>query len=247
MSNKENTLDDFIKNLDELNKKNTVKIFVPSAGKELGFNLFSVTQHKELLKSIFEGYSGIIRSSIIYNDIINTNCHDDHNFTLADRSFILTQLRKESISSTYTVDNTEYDLNDLPEPEFNFTPTQDIEYKGIKVTVTIPSLERDDVISKKLVTEINNIPEDKQDDETLTTVLTYEIIKFIEKISIDDNTFTFTDNNLFESKQIINSLPIKLNNKIIEAISDFRVEDEKSLTFNDGIVVEIDASFLSDD
>ena len=247
MSDKENTLDDFIKNLDELNKKNTVKIFVPSAGKKLGFNLFSVTQHKELLKSIFEGYAGIVRSSIIYNDIINTNCHDDYTFTLADRSFILTQLRKESISSKYTADGNNYDLSDLPEPEFKFTPTQDIEYKGIKVTVTIPSFERDDVISKKLVTEINNIPEDKQDEETLTTVLSYEIIKFIEKISIDDNIFSFSSNNLFESKQIINSLPLKLNNMIIEAISDFRVEDEKNITFSDGTIVEIDASFLSDD
>ena len=247
MSDKNNTLEDFIKNLDDLSKKNTVKIFVPSAGKKLEFNLFSVSQHKELLKSIFEGYAGIIRSSVIYNDIINTNSHTEHEFTLADRSHILTQLRKESLASSYSANGEAYDLNDLPEPEFNFTTTQDIDYKGICVTVTIPSLKRDDVISKKLVNELNSIPEDKQDEETLTTVLTHEIIKFIEKVTIEDNIFTFSDDNLFECKQIINSLPLKLNNKIIEAISDFRVVDEKNITFNDGTVVEIDASFLSDE
>ena len=59
--------------------------------------------------------------------------------------------------------------------------------------------------------------------------------------------FVFNDNNLFESKQVVSNLPLKLNNKIIEAISEFREKDEQNITFNDGTLLEIDASFLSDD
>lgn len=247
MSEEENTLDGFIKALDDLNKQNTVKITVPSAKKKMKFSLFSVSQHKDLLKSVFEGYSGIIRSSIIFNNILSANCEEEYEFTLADRAYILTQLRKESLGSAYIINDLEYDLNDLPEPQFDFKYKQKIEYKGMEVELVIPTLTRDTAISNRLIAEINNMTDVVKETEAVSTVLTYEIIKFVSKITVGENSFVFNDNNLFESKQVVSNLPLKLNNKIIEAISEFREKDEQNITFNDGTLLEIDASFLSDD
>ena len=42
-------------------------------------------------------------------------------------------------------------------------------------------------------------------------------------------------------------LPLKLNNRIIEWIADFRKKEEFNITFEDEVMVEIDASFLISD
>jgi hypothetical protein len=34
---------------------------------------------------------------------------------------------------------------------------------------------------------------------------------------------------------------------IVEVISEFRKQEEKNITFDDGVTIEIDASFLSSD
>ena len=240
-------LKDIIKDLDDLNKQNVVKITVPSSGEEVEFKLFNVSQHKDLLKSAFEGYEGVIRGGVIFNDIIISNSESDYEFSLADRSYILTQLRRESLSSKYVVGNKEYDLNDLPEPDFDFVYTGEVEYKGITAKIKVPTLARDTIVSKKLITEITKLSDKQRETDAVNTVLTYEIIKFVESVEVGENVFNFDNFNLYESKKLVDSLPLKLNNMIVEVISEFRKQEEKNITFDDGVAVEIDASFLSSD
>lgn len=240
-------LKDIIKDLDDLNKQNVVSITVPSSKEEVKFELFNVSQHKDLLKSAFEGYEGVIRSGVIFNDIIVNNSDSDYEFSLADRAFILTQLRRESLSDKYIVGNKEYSLSDLPEPDFDFTYTYDVVYKGITANIKVPTLVRDTIVSKKLVTEISKLNEKQRETDAVNTVLTYEIIKFVESVEVGENVFNFDNFNLYESKKLVDSLPLKLNNMIVEVISEFRKQEEKNITFDDGVTIEIDASFLSSD
>lgn len=240
-------LKDIIKDLDDLNKQNVIKVTVPSSKEEVEFKLFNVSQHKDLLKSAFEGYEGVVRSGVIFNDIIINNSETDYEFSLADRSYILTQIRKESLSSTYKVGSKEYDLNDLPEPDFDFTYTYEVEYKGITAKIKVPTLVRDTIVSKKLVSEITKLNEKQRETDAVNIVLTYEIIKFVDSVEVGENVFNFDNFNLYDSKKLIDSLPLKLNNMIVEVISEFRKQEDKNITFDDGIAVEIDASFLSSD
>lgn len=240
-------LKDIIKDLDDLNKQNVIKVTVPSSKEEVEFKLFNVSQHKDLLKSAFEGYEGVVRSGVIFNDIIINNSETDYEFSLADRSYILTQIRKESLSSTYKVGSKEYDLNDLPEPDFDFTYTYEVEYKGITAKIKVPTLVRDTIVSKKLVSEIAKLNEKQRETDAVNIVLTYEIIKFVDSVEVGENVFNFDNFNLYDSKKLIDSLPLKLNNMIVEVISEFRKQEDKNITFDDGIAVEIDASFLSSD
>ena len=87
-------LKDFIKDLESLNEENTVSVKVPSCGKSFKFKLINVSQHKDLLKSAFEGYEGVIRSNVIFNDIIIKNSEEEYSFSLLDKVPILLQLRK---------------------------------------------------------------------------------------------------------------------------------------------------------
>ena len=241
-------LSTFIEGLNELNKQNSIKIMVPSAGKEMEFNLFNVSQHKELVRTAFEGYEGVIKANSIYDDIIKQNSLDDDcEFSLADRAHIIVQLRKESLSETYNTRNKNYNLNDLPEPNFNFDYSGNVEHSGIKVSLAIPSLVRDSQVSNKLISDLARLTGKSKDTESVNVALAYEIVKFIKSIEIGEDVFEFTNINIYDCAKLVDSLPLKLNNQIVKWISKFRTQEESNITFEDGVLVEIDASFLAGD
>lgn len=238
-------LKDFIKDLESLNEENTIKVKVPSCGKSFKFKLINVSQHKELLKSAFEGYEGVIRSNVIFNDIIIKNSEEEYNFSLLDKVPILLQLRKASIGDDITISGEKYKISDLPDVEGSFEDSTTVEYNGIKVVLKVPSLERDDKISNKLISEFHKLSDKDKDTEAINLVLTYEIIKFVESVTINDSTFVFDEYNAYECKKLIDALPLKLNNMAIEFITNFKTFENKSLTFDDDTILEIDAGFLS--
>lgn len=238
-------LKSFIQGLDDINKDNLINIKIPSLGKNCKFKLISVAQHKELLKSAFEGYEGVIKSNIIFNDIITNNCEkEDVDFSLIDRSTILIKLREASISDNISIGKNQYKLSSLPVVEGLFE-SNTITCNGITIETCIPSLERDTEVSKKLLNDFTRLSDKEKETNGINLVLSYEIIKFIKSISIGDDVFEFNDSNLYESKKIIDSLPLKLNNKVINFITKFRDFENEFLTFEDGTLLEIDVSFLS--
>lgn len=238
-------LKSFIQGLDDINKDNLINIKVPSISKNCKFKLISVAQHKELLKSAFEGYEGIIKSNIIFNDIITNNCEkEDVDFSLIDRSTILIKLREASISDNISIEKNQYKLSSLPSVDRSFEGST-ITSNGITIETCIPSLERDTEVSKKLLNDFTRLSDKEKETNGINLVLSYEIIKFIKSISIGDDVFEFNDSNLYESKKIIDSLPLKLNNKVVNFITEFRDFENEFLTFEDGTLLEIDVSFLS--
>lgn len=246
MSNK--LLDGLIKDLDSLNQQNTIKVVVPSSGEEVEFSLFNVSQHKDLMKTAFDGYEGVVKSSCVYNNIIANNSSVDYDFSLADKTYIIVQLRKESLGDKYDAGNDAvYSLNDLPEPQHDFKYEDTLEYKDITVNLKIPTLKRDTAVSNKLLNELSRFTDKQKETELINTALTYEIIKFIKSIQIGENTLEFDEFNLNDSKKLVSMLPLKLNNLIIEWIADFRKKEESNIKFDDEVMVEIDASFLISD
>ena len=240
-------LKNLISDLDKINKDNVTPIFIPSLDKKVEFEMFSVAQHKDLLKSAFEGYEGAIKSNIIYNNAILDNSVDDIDFSVADRAHILVELRKSSLGNNYVVDDKTLDMSKLPTPNFEFNYTQKLEYNGVVVKLKIPSLERDTAISKKLLAEFKRLSESEKDVEAVNVMITYEIIKYIDSVEVADNTITFDNFNLYESKQIVNTLPLKINNAVVDFIDKFKQQETANLTFDDDTFIEIDAGFLSND
>lgn len=236
---------DFIQDLESINKTNNISIKVPTSSKSLKFKLISVAQHKELLKSAFEGYEGVIRSSVIFNDIITSSCESEYEFSLLDRAPILLKLREASIGGDVTINSEKYNISDLAEQTDKFDAQNVYECNGIEVELKVPTLARDTKVSEKVISEFHKLSDADKETESINLVLSYEIIKYIESVKLNDSVFVFDEYNLYECKKLVDALPLKLNNMIIEFITAFRDHENSSLTFNDGTILEIDASFLS--
>lgn len=239
----------FLTNLQEINDANIIKIKIPSTGKNASFKLASVSQQKQLLRSAFDGVDGVLARANILNNIIIENSIDAVDFLITDKNPILIGLRKESIGSAITIKGTDYDLNDLPElnsAEIKLTDT--IKYDDITVEVKVPTISDDIEINTKLSKELAKFDDQEEKlKQSVGIVLAYETSKYIHSIELGENKVIFDDISTYERKEIVNNLPIKLSNSILDYISSVKTVTDEVLTFSDEVMVEIDASFLSND
>jgi len=62
-----------------------------------------------------------------------------------------------------------------------------------------------------------------------------------------DTLIDLNQYNISERKSILDNIPLKLNNDIIEYIASYKIADQKNFCFNENIELTIDASFLTND
>lgn len=239
----------FLSNLQELNDANTVTVKVPSKGKNASFKLASVSQQKKLLSSAFDGVDGVVKRANIFNSLITDNSVEDNDYLVIDRPAILIGLRKESVGSKVTIDDVEYDLNDLsPIKKSDVELKSTISHDGIKVAVSVPNLEVDSNINDKLIAELAKITNEQEKlKQSISLVVSYETSKYIDSIEIGKDVVKFSDISSYERKAIVDNLPLKLSNKILDYIGGVKAVTDKAVTFDDEVILEIDASFLSTD
>ena len=238
----------FIEELKQLNENDCFSVFVPSLGKKIKFKAFTVKQHKDLVKSLLDGVEGTVSMYKVFNDIIFENSLEEVEFTLYDRNKILVDLRRQCISEIIKIEDKEYNLNTLPEFVFSFDSEKEFTYKGITVKVSIPSLKEDSKITEKSILEFNKYStEDKKIGNSLNILLVYELIKYINIVEMEESVINFKDLGTFDKKNIVDNLPLKLNNDILEYIAQFKEYDQSLFTFSDGAKLVIDASFLSNE
>ena len=239
-----------LSNLQELNDANTIKVNVPSLGKKVEFKLASVSQQKELIRTLFDGIDGVIKRTNIFNKLITDNCvTEDVEFLLSDRQNILVDIRKHTIGSKYKLKDVEYDLDDLPALDMkSFKRKKKVSHDGIAVNLKVPTLTLDSEVNAKVEAEFAKVSsDDEKVKQSLDLVVAYETSKYITDISLGDETIVFEDVSVYERKQLVNSLPLALNNKILDYIGTIKEATDKALTLSDEVVVEIDSNFLSAD
>lgn len=240
------TVKSFIDELKQLSNSDCFNVYVPSLDKEVKFRAFSVKQHKDLMKSALDGVEGTLKMYKIFNDIIFSNSLETIDFSIYDRAKILVDLRKQCISEIIDISDVKYNLNDLPVFNFVFDKEQKFKYKKISAEVSLPSLETDSSITEKSVLEFNKYSsEDKKIGNSLSILLVYELMKFINTLTIEDTVINFNEVNTTDKKAIIDNLPLKLINDILDYIASFKDYEQSLFTFSDGTKLTIDASFLS--
>lgn len=241
----------FLNSLEELNNTNTIKVNVPSQNKNIDFKLPSVTQQRALMSSAFDGTDKIVKRSNAFNNIVQENCMEDIDFLITDRSSILIDIRKAVKGNKYVSNDKEYDLDELVPINMNdLELTRQIVEDNITVNLCIPSLNIDTVINKKIQGELSTVKDKEQHTnigKRVELVLSYELCKYITDISVGGEQITFSDISVYERNKIINSLPLSINNKIIDYVGEIKKVIDNSLTLSPEVVVEIGASFLSTD
>jgi len=243
------TVKSFVTNLQELNDANTLSIKVPSTGKNASFKHASVSQQKELLRSVFDGVDGVIKRANILNKLITDNSIADIDFLIIDKNPILIELRKQSVGPDITIDDVKYDLNDLPTfKKSDVKLKSTVSYDDITVKLKVPTLSIDIEVNTKLGAELAKVTDQQEKvKQSVDLVVAYETSKYIDSIKVGDVGITFDEISSYERKEIVNNLPLKLSNKILNYIGGIKEVTDKSLTFDEEVMVEIDASFLSTD
>lgn len=235
----------FLDELKQLNDKDCFDVFVPSINKKVSFKAFSVKQHRDIIKTMLEGVEGSIYSTRLLNTIIKENSTQNIDFKHYDRSKILLDIRRQITGNNVTIKDTVYSLDSLPPFEFSFKEEEKFEYSGIIVRVKIPTLEEDSKVTEKSVIEISKFAaDDKKVGNSVGVLLIYELMKFIESIQIEDVVIDFNEQNTLNKKNIIENLPLKLNNILLEYIAKYKEYEQEFFTFSDGTKLNIDASFL---
>lgn len=237
----------FIQQLETIADGEVVDIFVPSAKRKSKFRALTVKQHKEIIKTVMEGFDGSIKTPVTFNNILKENALDKGlELKLYDRNHILVELRKATIGETVKISDNTFNLKDLPKFNFDYDGDPKIEYKNISVELEIPTLEKDTHLTEKSVFEFAKISsEDKKVKDSVNILLTFEIIKFIKQVKIGELIINFDKLSLHEKKSIVEAFPLKLNNSIIDYISKYKEYEQSLLTFTDGTKLTIDASFLT--
>lgn len=235
--------------LKELNNANTVTIKVPSTGKNVSFKLASVSQQKELLRSAFDGVDGVIKRANILNKIITDNSTEDVDFLITDKNVILIELRKASVGSDITIKDVKYDLNDLSVfKKSDIKLKGSVTHDGITAKLKVPNLTLDTEINTKLGAELAKVTDQQEKiKQSIDVVVSYETSKYIDSIKVGDAVIVFDEISSYERREIVNNLPLKLSNKILDYIGEIKEVTDIAITFDEEVIVEIDASFLSAD
>ena len=239
----------FLEDLKQLNDKDCFDINVPSINKKISFKAFSVKQHKDMVKTVLNGVEGSILINKVLNDIIKTNSAvKDIEFKHYDRNKILVEMRRHTIGDKVIIDNTDYYLTDLPIFKFDFIEEKEFKYSGITVKMKVPTLDVDSKVTEKSVVEVAKFSSDeKKLGDSINALLVFELMKFIQLIQIEDNIIDFTSQGTYDKKNIIDNLPLKLNNILLEFIANYKEYEQDLFTFGDGVKLNIDVNFLTNE
>jgi hypothetical protein len=151
-----------------------------------------------------------------------------------------------NVGESITIKEQTYNLNDLTRNDKSFEYEEEISYKDIIVQLAVPKIKLDIDISEACYKDFSkgNL-EDRLVSETISSMLSYEVIKFIKSISVNKLVVNFENISTADKRKLLESLPLSINNQITNFITKYRDHEQVSYTFDDGTFLSIDGDFLT--
>jgi hypothetical protein len=250
-----NNVNDILKQLDSLNESAGVSIYIPSLKKSLKFKNLNLKQQKDLLKSSVD--ETLTKLSFIVNffSIIQDNIIDPVNINdlfIFDRIAIALSLRASGLSSSYTLDDETYNLNDainrIPSIDVSTSSlTATLDIKGLSIELEVPKLNTDRDISLATINKLKN-NQDKDIKTLVGELFVHEIIKFVKSVTFKtetgDQVTNFNTLKVEDKISIIERFPATLTKQVLEFIKNYR-DIENQFTAIGDLNIEIDGSFFS--
>jgi len=225
---------------------NLVESFVLSTNNKVNFVPINIKQQKELIKTAMDGILSPISFSIVTNNIIKNNSTAQHNFLVIDRSLILLNLRKSCVGDSITLlkgdkkfQTTITDIINNYKPSIDLNACQtDLTEGNITVSTKLPTIE-DDI---KINTEVKKLFEKYKDEEKIREIIgelfVVELLKFIKSISFkvdtEENKIDFNDLTLEQKAKAFETLPMSINNKLVDVVTIVRNEEKRLLEVVNG-------------
>jgi hypothetical protein len=234
-------LQEFLEVLDSSDPKLlNIKI---SSKKNVSVSPLTFKQQKSLITTGMDGFGGVMVFIKTLNDIILHNSNET-DLKIYDRIPIVLALRQDLTSKKIIKDDIEIDVFDLISQfkKFELDESLVIDGDGYSITLKIPTLAQENKLLSTCIEDIKKI-NDNDIGKNISTILTYEIPKFIDSISFRDNTIVMDNISMSDKIKIMDNLPANITNKITDFILKIREYDEFLLTYN-GVTVDIDSSFF---
>ena len=204
------------------------------------FKELTMKQQRKILSGGFDTVEISAKFADIYNTFICENVvstespvHTSKLVTLATKPFILNKLRTLSLGDVYVDDETgkEYKMREVTDDDMRTViPDETIEFGNIKITLSVPDLERDSRYNELLCIKLKPYKGKKNISESDTFPVMdlyqlYEIMKYISVVSFKGVEYDFNEVAMPSKEKMLNALNARVVNKITEYIR--KVEDLK--------------------
>jgi hypothetical protein len=245
------SVNNILTKLKEINNSNLVSVYVPSAKKTMAFRPLSVKQQKDLIKSGLDGAMAGITISNIINDIVLENSVEKYKFLVIDKFPIILALRKQAFGEIFVLKEEEketlYNIDSILSKKLEYSlDLQTVISLGdadVSVYLDVVTLEDDTKINSVQI-EKTKKNKDEEISETVGSLFVYEILKFISKVKIGEEELDLNTLPIKDRLTVVESIPVTLNNKILEYIQQFRKEETLYVTTDSG-VLPIDARLFA--
>tara|TARA_E500000318_G_scaffold85102_1_gene80960 strand:- start:402 stop:1148 length:747 start_codon:yes stop_codon:yes gene_type:complete len=215
--------------------KKNLSFFSPSNNKEFEISPLSLKQQKTIIENGFSSSLSILFFNVTFFNIIKENFSGDVKFlNTLDRVNISLSLRQKISDEYKDEDDVTYSIKDVINQnrsyeEIVIKPSV-VKTENFTFKLRNPNLEIDNKINKILLNKYKN---KNLDDSSINLLISdlyvYEMLKFIEEISFNDNTINILDNldNSLKLISEINTYELKGILKYINKVRDLELKLSK--------------------
>jgi len=223
------SLQNIISNLKEHQQSNLVNIWVPSVQKELPFKPLTINQQTEIISAIgFDGITSPLTITRVINNILLENATTDVDFKVYDKFFVLIGLRIAALG-----DKVEGESGQLTLTKNKTNPVGLTFNEGdITIECVVPTIQEENKVVTKLITKTKNDNITKP-GELVNLLYIGEIVKFVDTVTVGDTTIKFSDLQYNDRKDVINNLPLSVNNKVVQYIQEVREVESSCMVIGD--------------
>lgn len=245
--------------INELNNKDTLSVYVPSAGNDVSFAPLTVKQQKLLLSSSVDTDFENLSFMNAINSIISTNCKQNVRILTTDKPLIVLQLREHAIGGTLKIeeDDITHEINlsehiaSCKSLDASISDNLEIEHDIIKITCHVPDIATDTKYNKQFTKKVQK-PKSKEKlkvTDVIGDIYVSELVKYIQSIIIGEDVVTpGVDVNISDMVNVFESLPMQVSNKLAALVKETRKFEIACLTpesLPEGVSISIDASLFT--
>jgi hypothetical protein len=256
--------EDALKALDSASDLFKIDVFIPSKQKTISFKEIDAKQQKSLLNVAIDDnvYGSDFNKAfyaILKNNILGEDSSIIDELSVADRSFIGISLRSQispDINVKFTDEISEkINLNDIISKfkTYNLPSSETLEVKNDNVTlsvnISLPTLRKELDYNEEFFKDYKKSNTNDDIKKVISEAFIGEISKYINSVTLNENTFNFESLSTNQKLRIVEKLPSGLIQKILNKISDWKKDIDTVLTVSSGEntkVVSVDSLlFLS--
>ena len=231
------SVSNFISKLDKLNSGN-LEVFVPSKNKTVKVKSLNLKQQKDLISSVLDGIKGSLDFTKTLNQIIVNNSGLD-DLKLYDKLPFIISMRKDALGNEIQRDDSgkvelQKIIDSLKNTPFKLKDVKVVKYENLQIGLKVPTLKEEIALLTKSERDI-----DSRDDEfkdSVATLYLLEIVKYVDKLEIDEEVVDMSAIRISERMKLIEKLPLAVYkdiSKFIQSINDY---ERDVLTVDDYVV-----------